>query len=106
MQPYLLSFLIFTPLVAALAAVFIPAGAVKSFRWLALLVSVLQVFVLLQLLVAYNPAGGLQQVEQQPWIVISLGAWGVFRAEYFVGVDGLSLPLVALSVFILLIATI
>jgi NADH:ubiquinone oxidoreductase subunit 4 (subunit M) len=37
---------------------------------------------------------------------IELGSWGTLQAEYFVALDGLSFPLVALSVFIMLIATI
>jgi NADH-quinone oxidoreductase subunit M len=106
MQPYLLSLLIFTPLVAAFAGLLIPARMANSFRWLTLLVGVLQVFYLITLLAGYDPAGGVQYAEQQPWITLNLGSWGTFEAEYFVGVDGLSLPLVALSVFIMLIATI
>ncbi|MDZ7649002.1 MAG: NADH-quinone oxidoreductase subunit M [Cytophagales bacterium] len=37
---------------------------------------------------------------------VELGSWGTLQAEYFVALDGLSLPLVALSVFIMLIATV
>jgi NADH-quinone oxidoreductase subunit M len=35
-----------------------------------------------------------------------MGGWGAMRAEYFVAVDGLSFPLVALSVFIMFITTV
>jgi NADH-quinone oxidoreductase subunit M len=49
---------------------------------------------------------GLQLVERVSWIEFSLGSWGTFRAEYLLGVDGLSLPLVALSVVVMLVAVI
>jgi NADH-quinone oxidoreductase subunit M len=48
----------------------------------------------------------LQFVEKQPWITLHLGGWGVLKAEYFVGMDGLSFPLIAMSAFVLLIAVI
>jgi NADH-quinone oxidoreductase subunit M len=35
-----------------------------------------------------------------------MGAWGILKANYFLAVDGLSLPLVALSVIVVLIAVI
>jgi len=106
MQDYLISFLIFTPLLAAFIGVAIPAGNVKFFRLLALAVSILQVLFLLLVLQHYSFSGGLQLIEKQNWITLSLGDWGMLKAEYFVGVDGLSLPLVALAVFVLLIAVV
>ena len=45
-------------------------------------------------------------MNNKPWITLDLGSWGVLKAEYFLGLDGLSLPLVVLSVFVMLIATV
>ena len=50
--------------------------------------------------------GGLQFVEQQPWITLDLGALGTLQAEYFIGLDGLNFPLVILCVLVQFIATI
>jgi NADH-quinone oxidoreductase subunit M len=106
MHEYLLTLLIVTPLLAALVALVIPAHAVKSFRLLTLSANILQMIYLLQAIGHYSFANGLQLMEKKNWITLDLGSWGVLKAEYFLGVDGLSFPLVALSVLIMLIATI
>ena len=106
MQHYLLSVLIFTPLAAALAALFIPSTYINTFKKFSLLVCVVQVLILLWIISLYQPSGELQLVEHTPWITLDIGTWGILKAEYFVGLDGLSLPLVALTVVIMLIATI
>lgn len=104
MQHYLISLLIFIPLVAALIALLIPSSSPGPFRLTTLLASIAQVLVLLQVITAYEPSAALQFVEQKPWISLSLGSWGVLQAQYFVGIDGLNIILVSLSVFIMLIA--
>lgn len=106
MQQYLISLLIFTPLLAAFVGLFISSGASRTFRLLSLGASLLQFVYLVVLLSGYIPSGGLQFVEKQNWITLHLGSWGVLKAEYFVGLDGLNLPFVALSVVIMLIATV
>ncbi len=103
---YLLSLLIFIPIGTALLALLISSRLGNSFRSIALGVSIAQVIVLLLILSQYNYEGGFQLIEKIPWISIDLGSWGLLQAEYFVALDGLSLSMVALSVFILLIATI
>jgi NADH-quinone oxidoreductase subunit M len=111
MHQYLISLLIFTPLIAAAAALFIPARFKSTFRILALVASSIQLVYLVFILTDYRPASGqeggaMQFVEQAQWITLDMGTWGVLQAEYFVGLDGLSLPLVSLSVFVMLIASI
>lgn len=106
MQGIQLSLLIFTPLAAAFIGLFVPARMHHVFRYLSLGANAIQLVILLSLLAAYQPGAELQFAEYQPWITVDLGSWGIAKAAYFVGVDGLSLPLVALSVVVLLIATI
>ena len=78
----------------------------QTFRILTLVVNVIQLVVLCFMISLYIPETGIQLIEKQPWITLQLGDWGILKAEYFVGIDGLSLPLVALSVFVMLIATV
>jgi NADH-quinone oxidoreductase subunit M len=106
MDAPLLSMLILTPLAAALIVLSLPGTLEHRFRWVALAVSILQLIFVGIMISDYEPAGGLQFVERATWIRLELGAWGVLKAEYFLATDGLSLPMVALSVFIMLIATI
>ncbi len=106
MQQYLISGLIFTPLIAAAITLFIPVGSRQILRLIALVTVAIQLLLAVCAAVFFDPGKGLQFVEQQPWITINLGSWGSLKAEYFVGLDGLSLPLVLLSVGVMLIVTI
>jgi NADH-quinone oxidoreductase subunit M len=106
MQQYLISVLIFSPLVAALVGLLIPARSENAFRYVTLLTNVVQIFILGLMILRYENSNALQFVEQQPWITLELGNWGILKATYFVGVDGLSFPLIILAVFIMCIATI
>src|SRR5688572_9731517 len=106
MQEILLSLLLIVPLTAAFIALFIPPTMVKIFRYLVITANIRQVGILLLILSSYKASSGLQFVEQRPWITLDLGTWGVLKAEYFLGLDGLSMPLVGLAVFVMLIATI
>lgn len=106
MPEILLSILIFTPLVAAFSGLFIPSRQAGFFRYLTLTASLFQMIVLLMLIADYRASAGIQFTEYKPWITLELGSWGTLKAAYYIGVDGLSFTLVALSVVILLIATI
>lgn len=107
MTQHLLTFLIFTPIAAALVALLIPAEAKKTFRILTLGVSVLQIVILILITGQLNAQfGSFQLIEQAKWFSIDLGNWGILQAEYFLGLDGMSLSMVILTVLIMLIATI
>jgi NADH-quinone oxidoreductase subunit M len=106
MQQYTLSILIFTPLVAALLSLFIPSSQAKIIRSITLVVNILQLVMLIFISMNGTPSRELIFTEQQPWFTLNLGAWGAVKAEYFVAMDGLSFPLVSLSIVVMLIATI
>ena len=102
----MISYLIFIPIVSALILLTWPVRHVKLIRWWVLGVSLAQIVVLSGILIHYDPHDSWQYLEKTSWFSLSLGTWGQLQAEYLVALDGLSLPLVALSVFILLIAVI
>jgi NADH-quinone oxidoreductase subunit M len=104
MQQYLLSLLIFTPLIAALIALFIPSRFTRYFPVVALIASVCQILFLTELVSGYQASGAPEFVEQQPWITLDLGSWGALKAEYFVAIDGLNITFVCLTVAIMFIA--
>ena len=106
MQQYLISLLIFIPLAAAVIGLLLPAKSENSFRYLTLVANFFQVLILIFMLTAYDNSKPFYFVEQQSWITLDLGTWGILKATYHVGVDGLSFPLVILSVFVMGIATI
>jgi NADH-quinone oxidoreductase subunit M len=104
-MPYL-SLLIFLPVVAALVLLLIPARYTRVFSWLTISVNIIQLFIFILLALNFKPEAGLQALEKHSWISLSLSNWGQLQAEYFMAVDGLSFPLVGLSVVVMLIATI
>ncbi|HMJ71205.1 MAG TPA: NADH-quinone oxidoreductase subunit M [Cyclobacteriaceae bacterium] len=105
MSQYLLTLLIFVPVAAALALLLLPSSYQSYHKWIALGVSAVQVMLLLAVFGQYDPSGGFQLEERARWIDLSLGT-GKLTVEYLLAIDGLSLPLVALSVFVLLVAVI
>ncbi len=103
---HLLSYLIFIPIVAAVVAMLIPAHQKYTFRSLTLLVSIIQIVIIAMIALQYEHHAGLQLTERSPWITLGLGQWGILKSEYFVALDGLSFPMVALSVGIMTVAVI
>lgn len=107
MLEHTLTCLIFLPVFAALVASFIPRHRHAWFRIMNLAVCAMQVLLLVAGIIRYMAeTGTLRLAERTNWFSLSLGSWGNLQAEYFVAVDGLSFPLVGLSVFIMLIAAI
>jgi NADH-quinone oxidoreductase subunit M len=106
MSQYLLTYLIFTPIGAALLALFIPSEAKKSFKVLNLSVSVLQLSLLVWIisLTKGSDFSSTQLTEKATWFSVVLGKWGILQAEYFVGMDGLSFTMVVLTILVMLIA--
>ena len=99
---HLLSYLIFVPVAAALVLLALPSSLKSYYRWMALGVSIIQVLISLAVASQYHPGQDFQLTERVTWIDLQFG----IKAEYFLGIDGLSFPLVMLAVFVLLIAVI
>lgn len=91
MQFPILSVIIFTPLVAGLLILLFPPERKTEARVTALAASAVTLFLAIWTYASYNlSAGGYQFVERMPW----LPALGI---SYYIGVDGISLPLVLLA---------
>ncbi len=93
----MLSLIVFLPLLASLVLVVVPRLADGVSRWLWVLVTVVELALVIVVWLRYETpeAGGLAFEEQVPWIP------GV-NSSYHVGVDGLSLPLLAMTAVIFL----
>jgi NADH-quinone oxidoreductase subunit M len=103
-----LSLLIFIPLIALVAVFIIPSRYKTVFKWISLGVSLLQTAIFfLVTLPSYNldmGSGAYRVVENLEWISLNLGSLGSLHMQYHLGLDGLSLMMVMLSVIILPIA--
>lgn len=107
----LLSLLLFLPLAATLLILLLPSNLRQAYKYIALCITFAQ-FVLAGALYlqfdqsasGINTVEGYQFVEQVPWIRLALGELGRLEIDYFLGVDGISLPLLVLSAFVMLMA--
>lgn len=106
-----LSILIFLPLVATLLILALPSSAKATYKYIALGFTVVQLGLSLYLYQHFDPAlSGInkreayQFVEQLSWIRLDLGSIGKLEIDYFVGVDGISLPLIVLSTLVMLMS--
>ena len=96
----LLSTLIWLPIVGGLVVLFSGRRTAEEGagfhidRWLALAISVATFILSLPLYLAFDiSTSDMQFVERIPWIEF-------FRVEYFLGVDGFSMPLILLTTFL------
>ena len=93
----MLSLIVFLPLAVAVVVAAVPSLGAAAARWVWVAVSAVEVVLVGVLWAGYEDPGpnGLAFEEQVPWIP------GV-GSSYHVGVDGLSLPLVAMTAVIFL----
>src|SRR5688572_14970066 len=106
MSQYLLTTLIFTPVAAALLSLFVPGESKKTFKFLTLVISAIQIGLLI-IIISETKGDSFSSFllsEKVTWFSLDLGTWGILRAEYFVGMDGLSFSMVTLTVLIMCIA--
>jgi NADH-quinone oxidoreductase subunit M len=90
----LLSVLIWLPIVGGVLTLAVGAGDRAGYaRPVALITSILTFLLSIPLYVGFdNGTAAMQFIEQRSWIP-------VFNAEYFLGIDGISMPLIMLTTF-------
>lgn len=92
LMPHLLTVLIFAPLLGAAVTALAPG---KAARHVALAASLIPLALSALALSRFNPeASGLQFVENAPWLP-------VLNINYALGIDGLALPLIALTALLI-----
>ncbi|MEM9326394.1 MAG: NADH-quinone oxidoreductase subunit M [Bacteroidota bacterium] len=113
MSSYLLSIITFLPLLFALVIGAIPSSMTSSLKWAALAGLLLQLLFTVVLCLQFElPAAStpyaeaFQFVEKVTWFELQMGDSRGFRVEYFMALDGISLPLIVLSSLMLVIGLI
>jgi NADH-quinone oxidoreductase subunit M len=92
-MPHLLSILIWLPIAAGLAVLALGERRIDMGRWLSLAASLGTLILTIPLWGEFDTGtAALQFVEKLPWIPR-------FQAYYALGIDGISLPLIALTAF-------
>jgi len=107
----LLTSLIFLPLLAAGLILILPTKMATCYKYIALGLTAIQFLIAGKLYLNFDATllGGADESQYQfvqhlPWIRLDLGSIGKLEIDYFVGLDGISLPLVLLSIFVMLMA--
>lgn len=90
---HLLTWMTFIPLIGVVVILITPSKAKNFIKQLAFLFTLPSLWLGIEMLRQYDPAGGLQFVERVPWI-------GAFNIFYYVGADGLSVPMIFLTVLL------
>jgi NADH-quinone oxidoreductase subunit M len=109
----ILTFLTFLPVLGMVVILFLKKEQTQTIKYTALIVTGIQVVLAIILMGNYNyslgginDASSFQFVEKFRWIEITDFPWiGTIKVDYFLGVDGLSTPLVLLTAIVTFIAT-
>lgn len=110
----MLSLLIFLPLIAALLILILPNRLQNKFKYITLGVSLIQFVLSLFIYLKFNSSAinagvnkesQFQFVEKLSWIRLDLGNIGNLEIDYFLGIDGLSMPFLILSALVTFVAT-
>ncbi len=109
----ILTLLIFIPLLFAIIIALMPSAWRGSFKYLTLLVTLIQLGISIWIYCHFktgaqfagvNNESQFQFVQKLPWINLDLGSTGKMQVDYFVGIDGISISLLVMSLFVLVIA--
>ena len=107
MNSILLSTLIFLPLVGSLLILLLPDSFRSSYKWIAVVVSILNLLNVLTVYSAFDTAkGGYQFVQHAEWIRLKLGTLGYVSVDFLLGIDGISMPMVLLSGIVLCVGAV
>ncbi|GBD86649.1 NAD(P)H-quinone oxidoreductase chain 4 1 [bacterium BMS3Abin03] len=110
--PYL-SLITFLPILGMIIVLALPKTQGRAIKSLTLLITGIQVIIAIILLINYDYSlGGIfeqssfQFVEKWRWIDIDGFSWlGKIKVDYFLGIDGISTPLLLLTAIVTFIAT-
>ena len=107
MTQYILTLLIFWPLVGALLITALPATQAARYRWITLACCLGELALAAAAYFLFDPTlPAYQLLERRDWITLPLGGLGIVSIDYLLGIDGISLPLVLLSAVVMLFGAI
>ncbi len=110
----ILSLLTFLPVLGMVIILFMPGKMVKEIKITSLVITFLQIVLAFILLGNFDySAGGIyeassfQFIEKWRWIEITGLSWiGTIKVDYFLGADGISVPMILLTAIVSFIASI
>lgn len=109
----MLSLLIFSPVLFGLIIAILPSSLRASFKYITLLATIVQLAISIWLYLNFktgaayagvNHEAQFQFVQKLHWINLDLGSLGKMQADYFVGIDGLSIGLLVMTSLVMVVA--
>jgi len=115
----ILTWLTFLPILGMIFILLVPSGKDEGskqvsntiIRWIAVIVTMIQLILAIIVMFAYNNTlsgvnelSSFQFVEKIPWIKATFPLVGQFKVEYFIGIDGLSAPMILLTALVCFVA--
>jgi len=115
----ILTWITFLPLLGILIVLLIPSGKDEKgqelsktiIRWVSVGVTFMQLILAAVIYLNYNPAmagindlKSFQFVEKMSWITATLPMVGNINIEYFMGIDGISVPMILLTAIVCFVA--
>ncbi len=89
-QNHMLSWITFWPLIGMFIILITPARAKLFIKQIAFLFTLPSLYLGIKLITQYDPSGGMQFVARHEWI-------GTFNIFYYMGADGISVPMIFLT---------
>jgi NADH-quinone oxidoreductase subunit M len=110
----ILTWMIFLPVVGMIVLMLIPKSSEKYAKYISVAFTSVLLILSVLMLMKYDPSkagvnsiDGFQFVEKTTWIDVPAFLWeGSIHVDYFLGVDGISFPMVLLTALISLIGAI
>jgi NADH-quinone oxidoreductase subunit M len=110
---YILSTLIFWPLLGTLVILLLPYTQQHRYKWIAAGFCLVELLLTFWLYSNYKTTNHLpikthyyQFIEQFDWITLKLGDLGIVSIDYLLGIDGISLPMVLLTAVVMFVGAV
>lgn len=109
-----LSIITFLPVLAAILILILPSAYQQRYKYIALGVTVIQLVTSIFIYSNFKSSGAnagvhienqFQFIEKLSWIRLDLGTLGKLEIDYFLGIDGISMPFLVLTSLVMLVAT-
>lgn len=109
-----LTLLIFIPVLFGVLILLLPSAWRGSYKYITLLATIIQFGLSIWLYINFKTGAGFgginhqeqfQFVQKLPWISLDLGSLGKMQIEYFIGIDGISIPMLIMTTLVMVIAT-
>jgi len=109
----MLTLLIFSPILFGFIIAVLPSSLRASFKYITLLATLLQLAISILIYLNFKSGsefGGVnheaqfQFVQKLHWINLNLGSMGKLQADYFVGIDGISITLLVMTSLVMVVA--